>query len=80
MNHIAELLGDMSGWATTIPARPSPRPCCLSRIQISSSVWWRPDGMELISARKAFQRSMAEGKQWLNIVPDTHLYPEVTVA
>jgi DhnA family fructose-bisphosphate aldolase class Ia len=40
----------------------------------------RAGGMGLISGRKAFQKSMAEGVRLLNAIQDVYLSPEVTIA
>lgn len=40
----------------------------------------RAGGMGLISGRKAFQRSMAEGVQLLHAIQDVYLSPDVTLA
>lgn len=40
----------------------------------------RAGGMGLISGRKAFQRSMADGVKLLNLIQDVYLDPDVTIA
>lgn len=47
---------------------------------ITAVVNKRAGGMGLISGRKAFQKTMNEGVELLNIIQNVYLDPEITIA